>query len=302
MSDKFKWTESLIREWAELCRKKFDNPDWYGGWNGYERQLALFKEEKTKKDWEIVAFYDGCKNGHTDSRCVRSYHAELNEQLVLNNGYTIKSVKRISDGEVFSVGDEVESNVWGTQTIIDFNIVDGDIVVGFKSCRNPLSKIRKVVKPKPLFTTEDGVEIFDGGECWVVPDFHNDSYKWKNIINGWVGGREKYFSTEAAAGEYIRIRNEATKPKPLFMSEEGLGVFDEEQIVFYVSEFRIRERKAKNMRGINNKKFISREAAENYILINKPLLSVDDVMGIYRTNAGDMLAWLKGLAKQKLSK
>lgn len=71
-------------------------------------QNNLPVEETKDKDWGIASFYDGCVNGHTDSRCLVENKGVWTNEKIISLGFTIHSVRRLSDGELFTVGDEVE--------------------------------------------------------------------------------------------------------------------------------------------------------------------------------------------------
>jgi hypothetical protein len=106
--------------------------------------LQQFKESKTpKKDWEIVAVRD--KDG-------KLFYTDM----VPTNGQKIEALKRLSDGEVFSVGDK---DVWFGE-IKSFKLLGYSIFAYFNF--NISKEIRFLEKPKPtpLFTTEDEVGVF----------------------------------------------------------------------------------------------------------------------------------------------
>jgi hypothetical protein len=68
---------------------------------------------------------------------------------------------------------------------------------------------------KPLFTTEDGVEIYEGDKCWFLLNEDITSGKEFSDIHydKWVGSdkeKGKYFSTREAAEEYIAKHKEKT--------------------------------------------------------------------------------------------
>lgn len=146
-------------------------------------------------------------------------------------GFVIESVKRLSDGEVFTVGEEVDD--WGTKRVITgFSNETGwvTIPVVFDSYgKTDLTGIKKV--KKPLFTTEDGVEKFEGD--LFVP------------VNVSVDDADNYT---------IRGLNSEAKPYNTKIQEEA----------------------RKN--GVLW--FSTKEAAEEYILMNKPCLSVKEVVDI----------------------
>ena len=158
----------------------------------------------------------------------------------LKAGHKIKSVKRRSDGEVFTVGDKVvwdwkesafpEFTITGFRSFPDSLMMDCDHTTqNFEVCSK--SNLRKsppptVLKDKVLFTTEDRVERSAGDVAWLLSTNNWRSCPTKVPENG----------------------------KP-FMGATG-------------NEF---------------KYFSSAEAAEQYILENKPCLSMNDVMDIVRT-------------------
>ena len=130
MSDRFEWTDLLAAEFAgrvSQLRNERDLPE----------LLQKFKEEKTNKEWEIMSY---------------------------DNTPAILSVKRLSDGEVFGVGDELDDMI-RVRHIVSISIRgNGDIWLSTddnNGCGIVLSHAKKAVKPKPLFVTEDGVELFD---------------------------------------------------------------------------------------------------------------------------------------------
>jgi hypothetical protein len=160
-----------------------------------------FWEEVIKKDYEILSLIN-------DANVVIGPEGIFNPEYYTNSGlWKIHSVKRLSDGEVFTVGDKCE----------------GGIIKGFKQVNNncPLSAVydkdwfshdyvTTLKKPKtPLFTTEDGVEVFEGDRCWYV-NFLLILCGGNPI--GMVGTKHnkfKWFSTKEAAEKYI----EENKPK-----------------------------------------------------------------------------------------
>jgi len=205
------------------CHGKYSNK--YLSDQEVENQIE-FWEEVVEKDYEILSFKA------TDKFGVRLY---ANEIVILNSvkGYVwkninqegpgcsleemliavkkgihiIHSVKRLSDGEVFTIGDKIE--FYRDKFIItDLSIQSGwggQVRVGHKDGGVALSEIKHL--PKPLFKTEDGVNIFKGDEYYHTKPNFEISY------GGKANGKESgsligtkgyyYFSTKEAAKEYI---------------------------------------------------------------------------------------------------
>jgi len=127
--------------------------------------------------------------------------------------WDIHSVKRLSDGEIFTVGDKINQEVQlcSNSIIESFNFdVKGNNIIAWVHNTKPefkvglqLATIQKV--KQPLFKTEDGVDIFEGDNYYRIIS------NWKTQQENAIGlGEHIYksdnierFSTKKAADEYI---------------------------------------------------------------------------------------------------
>ena len=144
-----------------------------------------------------------------------------NGNCVESGDFFIYSVKRLSDGEIFTVGKDELSFAKGVITEIsldDTSSLDNckreiPWLVINKENGTGLSSARKR-KRKPLFTTEDGVRIFEGDEYWFVwvgiPAHRQEKLKPYHIkkakeleTNATWAEDARFFSTKEAAEEYI---------------------------------------------------------------------------------------------------
>lgn len=202
------------------------------------------------KDWELTAIKD--RNGKVWP--IEFWSANGTQQkgflgnsydYVLNclerKGQSIHSVKRLSDEEVFSVGDVVDVYYQGGKQklnepmkITGFAVKSG-LVVFHEGGDSSISEIQKLPpKPLPLFTTSDMVEIFPGTPYW-------------HIVSDWApqmeiaveAGREEYksrkmqtFSTESAAREYVLLNKPCLSVKEVFdISDTTVTGIDFERII-----------------------------------------------------------------------
>lgn len=205
-----------------------------------EQILALDKTKKSKvestviKDntleYEIVSLKDKYSNRimtRTDqveilhrynkpsikTRAFKSGNWFLPEHdLIKNPNWVIHSVKRLSDGEVFTIGDAIKERTTQTAYIIRFEITAYTLVAIIDSgSMRVMDSWRKVVTKTPLFKTEDGVDIYEGDKITIVntKDFRiSNTDIPENHIRGhcrvWDGS-DGYlqFSSKQAAEEYI---------------------------------------------------------------------------------------------------
>lgn len=218
-----------------------------------------FWEEIIEKDYEILSFIN------LDNNCTYHYFSKTKNFCIKHNiefldsysrslefclkYYKIHSVKRLSDGEIFTIGDKVQDSLtdyltnFKIQEIVCFNKSNKLICTTKSGTTAPLSTIRHI--KKPLFTTEDGVDIYKGDKFFTLS---------KNNIN-----ISSLFSVIATG----HIKNN------------------------------------------NYLDFSTKEAAEEYILMNKPCLSINDIVNlnnilIFRLDS-IVLSNLKKLVKSKLN-
>jgi hypothetical protein len=205
-----------------------------------------FWEKVIEKDYEILKLYANHNifEHIEDNKWKRITTKKENyHNLEVDSPYggtplKIYSIKRLSDGEVFTVGNKVRDSLTDeltgnkVQTISYFNHGSCPdrtpyFTVYFESGTTaPLSTITKL---KPLFTTEDGVEIFEGDKYFVVA---------KNYI---------YESTCCSEYEYQAF------------------------------ELIEKEKDIKQYNWDNFWSFSTKAKAEEYILYNKPCLSLNEV-------------------------
>jgi len=130
-SKPFEWTENLVREIVGIAHKD--------GYHSIQKtdldnMVEQFKQSKSPstnlsdgKDWEIVSFYFVQKvtGGYTfdfimphikDAKYKVVFDLVPLEVMLKNKDFKIHSVKRMSDGEIFSIGDKIS---WGCTGIYE---------------------------------------------------------------------------------------------------------------------------------------------------------------------------------------
>jgi hypothetical protein len=184
-------------------------------------------EEVKPKEYEILSFcytngHDAeITSGKNKNGTFRPY--EVDELTFINSPiHKIHSVKRLSDGEVFTVGDKVKYPFGDypaeIKKIIIVKSEDNDVVASI--CEGSLGKVafcvdrevgnlllENAVKAKNpvLFTTEDGVEIRQGEKFYVV-DGQYGKFKTHETIGGHFTKEHKHrkrFSSKSLAEEYV---------------------------------------------------------------------------------------------------
>lgn len=195
----------------------------------YVENYPEFWEEMIPKEYEILSYkYKDTlvtkrDNGNYLStewkgKAIGATWEEVQE-FWIEGEHNIHSVKRLSDGEIFSVGDKVVRRITENcpnpsiiiRTISSFhynfeNYLCFEDENGEKGFRVDL--FAKVVKP--LFTTEDGVDIYRGDTYCKVNNQSDYS-----VVTGFIaeGAQDNYkglkFSTKERAEEYIKLN----KPK-----------------------------------------------------------------------------------------
>ena len=211
----------------------------------YDPLFSQYYEEIVEKDYEILSFKDliGTLIIKKGGRFLTLFHETEYKEKELIKSCNIHSIKRLLDGELFTLDDVIQSKVtspynndyphhkqkrliitgfdFKNDLIVNVKTVDDDKFYGKTILLKNIIHVKK-----PLFTTEDRVNMFEGDEYWNV----NVLFNIKHIPNCYNFRTEK---------EYV-----------LFNSLN------------------------------NNNCFSTRTAAEEYVLMNKPCLSINNVMSV----------------------
>lgn len=176
-------------------------------------------QEVVEKEYEILSIIDTSTSWIykliKDSNIFR-YEREYNVlELTLNSinnqlddSYKIHSVKRLSDGEVFTIDQLIYSKFWGASgNIIKLHLVGETLYYDSKNGNKQFSSVISdlhIIKQK-LFTTEDGVDVFEKDEIYVVSKIHFIISNWTSqcLTSSNLNPNYLSFSTKEKAEEYI---------------------------------------------------------------------------------------------------
>jgi hypothetical protein len=177
-------------------------------------------EKVIQKDYEVIEIqlpdetvltYEGQECIKRSDKLSSQATYEL-DKCISDPKVKIQSVKRLSDGEIFTVGDKIEftrGDEVCVRTVTSIYAKEDRLVIQHEKGTITNETIGGIFEEitkckKPIFTTEDGVDIFKGDSVYVVDDkVQLLDYRYINILSdGRVSGR-KYFSTKAAAQDYV---------------------------------------------------------------------------------------------------
>jgi hypothetical protein len=236
----------------------------------YFTNYPEYWEEVIEKDYEILK-YHSIENPSIGRTTCNSK---------LNDTYSIYSVKRLSDGEVFTVGDKVKVYEYGSvKTITEIAINDTKSLVKegiwlrYDSGSSHMTHAIKV--ENPIFLTHDGKDIFDGDKLWYVNkrDFYK-SYFIASKTQSFFSDTMAYFLTREDAENYIE------KSKVLFTTEDGVEVRKGNMVHgVYRTSNTISNTVVGCNRGLHDTFeaiFSTRAAAENYVVQKSHSLSIED--------------------------
>lgn len=206
--------------------------------NDWIENYPEFWEEVVEKDYETLSLIEGKFIYPCDK-----YSKDYINQLFNTLGVSIYSVKRLSDSEIFTIGDKV---VGYNNSIAKIKTIDlvGEISLNIGTDKSESFSLKNLKKVKqPLCTTEDGVDIYLGNKSWIL---HKNSW---------------YLSPAA--------------------------------IVHNNSNWTPNENEAHWI-------FSTKEKAEEYILLNKPCLSYNEVLNATKIRNKNTFETLKNLVKSKI--
>jgi hypothetical protein len=221
--------------------------------DGVTYKLTPVQEaENTVKDWEIIEF----EGKHWTWKLRDDGTYSSNRTLLNTPGISfervydvlkdkIQSVRRLSDGEIFSLGDAINYNdlkgYWGGNKfngkaceIQKFYIEDNEILINShplineEGGYNSIDKWIKYVEPKkePLFVTKDGVQIFDMEYILfgVTNSYLISTVALDRLLLYKLENKIPYFSTREKAEEYVVMN------KPCLSIKEVLHFEDNPQL------------------------------------------------------------------------
>lgn len=169
-----------------------------------------FWEEVVEKDYKILFI------NHNGT--IINYNESQND---LKFYWNIHSIKRLSDGEIFTIGDKINHSHLDKDDKIINNIYIIEKIYFIQSGRLAfyvgeglnlgIKSINKV--KQPLFKTEDSVDIFKGDFYFKVI---NDIFTIVKIDNAdWDLLKSKIFSTKEKAEEYVLLNKPCLSLKDL---------------------------------------------------------------------------------------
>jgi len=206
----------------------------YYNWNEYYQEVF-------EKDYEILSLIEDKLIYNCDK-----YSKDYINQLFNTIGVNIHSVKR-KDGEIFTIGDRLDEKCFR------------------KLSRHPLSEgIHDNIITKIAIVKKHASEVAGHLEIQNGKLMFSASNKWNNL--------------NVLLSEAIKYK------QPLFTTEDGVDIFENNTSIYHVDKsLNIKFIKHKDFKVIskNVKYFSTKEKAEEYILLNKPVLSLKDLMKFF---------------------
>lgn len=249
-------------------------------------------EEVIEKDYEIISYV---AKDNPNNITIKRRGAHLHEEY-----WKIHSIKRLSDGEVFTVGDLIKTPYTDCIGIIGFDIKYSteyfiEVSTGFTRLLN-LEKAKQ-----PIFLTHDGKDIFEWEKVWWVKKeslFYDSFYampemKFHSDINA-------YFLTKEAASDYI------SRNKVLFTTEDGVGIKKGDTYYFVDTDLKITlAPNASTGAGLydERKYFSTYETAQYYVIVNAKVLSIEEFWNFVSKPGSNVVKQkaLKRLVKERLN-
>jgi len=258
---------------------------WDNGKKVYLKNYPEFWEEVIEKDYEILSLLLKKGDKYRVTKVDLSNSKSFIEALLNCYNNRIYSIKRLSDDKIFTVGDIIRHNnnvAYPIGELTKITIVSDTLFFesnhnhhGFNTNMCFISKIQQ-----PLLITENGIQIFKGDECWAIDKTDLDHLGKVDFRNNHPYDYALYFSNEKKAQQYIK------ENKPLFTTEDGVDIFEGDKVygVEVINNFKLLIVENCIMKTTHNPKHCiylsTKEKAEEYILMNNPCLSINDVLSV----------------------
>ena len=162
-----------------------------------ENYPEFWEEVVVKKDYEILSLARFCSIKPTITD-VSYYGDGYIEALLKCDNARIHSVKR-NDGEIFTIGDKTNFG------LISKIVINNNSLLFYFEQKSCGYNLQTLIKWKPLFTTEDGIDIYEGDYSYGIHNSKFDIVKIKHISTVYVGDNFIEFSTKEKAEQYILL-------------------------------------------------------------------------------------------------
>jgi hypothetical protein len=252
-----------------------------------------FWEEVIEKDYEIISYL--AKDNPTNITTKRR-GAHLHDEY-----WNIHSVKRLSDGEVFTVGDLIKTPyIEGTRIVKFKNPEANEYFIEISTGFTRLSTIEKI-KKSPIFLTHNGKDIFLGDRIiWVNKDSLLHGTFTADYGSLFCSNQHVYFNSAVDAQDYIE------KNKVLFITEDGVGIKKGYSYYFVDTDLSITlAPNASVGAGLYDgiKYFSTFETAQYYVIVNAKVLSIEEFWEFVSKPGSNIVKQkaLKRLVKERLN-
>jgi hypothetical protein len=171
---------------------------------------------KNKHTGDIVKTYSEHYYISTETACIPKRFIELSndwEEVIEKDyeviiartvPYTILSIRRLSDGEVFTVGDLITGHSYTDARVIEKIEIRHDESIRLEQKYGSTELAYATKLKQPLFLTHDGKDIFEGDTVWWVrkESLHYSCFEAHSEIS-FCSDINVYFLTKAAAENYL---------------------------------------------------------------------------------------------------
>lgn len=275
----------------------------YEGWeyNYYKRHVENnpeYWEEVVEKDYEILSYL---KKGSTTCTTTKRRGGEFHDEY-----WEIHKVKRLSDGEIFTLGDRAKTiTSKGSHNIRQFRIrqrctgtdADGDYIYDgidaiwidweencggnwLKSTEKVIEKDYEILKTCPIEGTIYSVKRLSDGEVFTVGDkitgYHIDARSIQTIRLCIYTGRIRL----EQSGGYTDLMYATKTKQPIFLTHDGKDIFAGDKVWWvnkktFCSDYFVPTPSVTFFSDINAY-FLTKAAAENYVVQKSHSLSIED--------------------------
>lgn len=260
-----------------------------------------WEEVEKEKTYEVLSMINIDKNiiSYEDSDNTYDSVDEWVEYFLKSKIWSIHSVKRLSDGEIFTIGDKV---TWGIDRESKFEV---DITFFHLKRENVICEFtngiyggisifapnfRKIEVDYPLFYDE-----LKDGEYYTTTFPNQGIYLFKQGCKLWRKGTGEIitsnkgnFTPSNGFNNFRKATEEEIKllSSPLFKTEDGVEIFkgDSYHCVNTAPHlWSLFEQTAKEKTMLNKgvKAFSTEELAKEYKLMNQPLLSLNKLLSVW---------------------
>lgn len=195
-----------------------------------------FWQKILPKTYEILSVADETFPKNVYNKSDKDFDKYIQFEKTGHGFLSIYSVKRLSDGIIFTINDLVKNYFPTHDHIKSINLIDNEVIIKFEKGSVKLCNAIKIIPKQKLFTTEDGVDVFEGNKYYYI--YQNQIFDRIAVDAKYASLKGYYFSAKGVAEEYILLNKQCLSLQELLDRSIETNDPDDSSFELYIDDIK----------------------------------------------------------------